>query len=534
MEVFTDRSIYVVGEPIQFRADHRVDGINKEEPWSTVLYVELVTSSGSVVSQGKMTLSGGMGSGTIHLPSGAITGNYYLKCYTRWMRNFGPESFSYTPLKIINPFNADVVNQPNGDSLGQTITRREYITGTMDCTTTKLIYGRGEEVTMMLSGNLMNRLPPINCCVTVVPDGGIDTARGQLTFNKGTMNPSEFKVDFLPDMKGVSLSGTVVKVSGEAVPISSAKLYFSLLGDKPDYLTTVTDELGRFVISTPHRTGIQELFVAPDPSIAGGAEIRIDQDFDTEKISLTPEKFALSTSDQELATRFALHSQLSAVFNRGAIRKTLPPQVRDSSETLFYGTPKFTILMDDFITLPNLEEVFINLIPDIDITVRRGIKSLRILGPNTAVRFYQPLILIDNIPVFDQQTLLSIHPEKILKIDVINEVYVKGDLLHGGLISIFSRNGDMAGIDLPDHSYFFDFQTIQPSEIIEIPEYKPGDHVPDSRNTLIWLDDVLLKKGSTEEITFKAPQSPGDYVILVRGLAHQGTVVSATASFVVE
>jgi len=190
--------------------------------------------------------------------------------------------------------------------------------------------------------------------------------------------------------------------------------------------------------------------------------------------------------------------------------------------------------MDDFVTLPTLEEVFINLVPTVEITVRRGQRSLWVMGPNSAINLHRPLIIIDNIPVFDQQAVLGINPEKILKMDVINEVYVKGNVSHGGVISIFSRNGDMAGIDLAENSYFFDYQLIKDQEIESVPVYAPGDHVPDSRNTVLWMDDVLLERGSTREISFKAPATPGDYVILIRGLAHQGSVISATARFTVE
>jgi hypothetical protein len=43
LEVFTDRTIYVVNEPVRFRADLRVEGLESNQPWSGVLYVELIS-----------------------------------------------------------------------------------------------------------------------------------------------------------------------------------------------------------------------------------------------------------------------------------------------------------------------------------------------------------------------------------------------------------------------------------------------------------------------------------------------------------
>ena len=190
--------------------------------------------------------------------------------------------------------------------------------------------------------------------------------------------------------------------------------------------------------------------------------------------------------------------------------------------------------MDDYIKLPTMEEVFINLIPEVQVEVRRGISTLKIYRPNSAIEMFQPLIMVDHIPVFDQQAVLRIAPEKILKVDVIDAVYVKGDLFHGGLINIISRRGDMAGIDLPNGSYFFDFQSIHSSEPWKEPSFAQADRVPDTRNTLFWLDDVLLEKDSIHDFSFKAPSQPGEYVILVRGMAGPGELLSATARFTVE
>ncbi len=534
LEVFTDRSIYVVGESIQFRADHRTDGIEQGELWSTVVYVELVTSSGKAVSQGKFSLSGGMASGILNVPGGALTGNYFLKSYTRWMRNSGSQSYSYTPLKIINPFNAEVSTHVNGSSSDQLFNRREYMKEYLDCSTRKTIYKKGEEVQFSVSGSLVNDMQEISCCVTVVPAGGVDVDFGQIAFYGSSMDPNDYLVNYLPDLKGVNISGTVVESGNVGQPLKSAILYFSILGDLPDFFVAVTDAHGRFVISTPEREGIQEFFVAPDPSASGGSEVRIDQDFDTGPNPKTAEKFKLSVREHELATHMALQMQLSAVYNKRRANQAAPQKTDRTSVPLFYGTPGFSILMDDFVTLPTLEEVFINLIPDVEIVVRRGQRSMRINGPNRGIYLYPPLIMIDHLPVFDQQVVLDINPEKIRRIDLINEVYVKGSVAHGGVISILSRNGDMAGIDLSANSYFFDFQSIQPFVSKGNPSYAPGDRVPDMRNTFLWLEDIAVERGLSREIAFKAPSAPGEYVILVRGLARQGTVLSATARFVVE
>ena len=62
-------------------------------------------------------------------------------------------------------------------------------------------------------------------------------------------------------------------------------------------------------------------------------------------------------------------------------------------------------------------------------------------------------------------------------------------------------------------------------------EPAPGDRVPDTRNTLLWIADLELERGIPREITFKAPSSPGDYLVFIRGMAGPGEVLSAAAPF---
>ncbi len=532
--MFTDRSIYVAGEQIQFRADHHTIGVSEGRQWSSVIYLELVTPEGHAVSQGKFFLEEGRSTGILHIPEGVISGNYFLKSYTRWMRNSGPRAYSYTPLKIINPFHAEVTHSTQEGLSGQVASRSEYLTGHLQCTTGKLVYKRGEEVELRLYETLDSLMQSINCCVTVVPAGGIDTDKGQFQLSGSPIDPKEYRVNHLPDLNGVALTGSLIHKGPVSYPFPSARLYFALLGERPDFLTAVTDDHGRFVLSTPDRTGLQEFFVAPDPLLLGQVKVLIDQEFDTEKPPIQVNDFALTDREQMLATRMALHQQFASVYGSDRIL-TAPEQDNiTQSESPFYGTQGTTLQMGDFVTLPTLEEVFINLVPEVEIERKQGKGELKVIGQNSALNLYLPLILVDHIPVFDHQVVLEMQPDKIEKIDVINDVYVKGYIPHGGVISIFSRNGDMAGIDLSAESYFFDYQAIQPAYTKVIPEYDPGDRIPDSRNTLLWVEEVELQKGETRELQFKAPVVPGEYVVLVRGANRGGSVLSAISRFTVK
>jgi hypothetical protein len=92
----------------------------------------------------------------------------------------------------------------------------------------------------------------------------------------------------------------------------------------------------------------------------------------------------------------------------------------------------------------------------------------------------------------------------------------------------------MAGIDLPKGSYFFDYKSLNRALPGPVTVPSTEDHIPDMRNTILWLNDVNIEKGTVVERSFKAPLTRGEYVILVRGLAPTGEIFSASALFQVK
>ncbi|MEZ5073040.1 MAG: hypothetical protein R2751_19360 [Bacteroidales bacterium] len=173
--------------------------------------------------------------------------------------------------------------------------------------------------------------------------------------------------------------------------------------------------------------------------------------------------------------------------------------------------------LDDYVLLPTLEEVFINLVHEVDVLHRRGGTRLKIRSESADLQVYQPLILLDNIPVFDVEALMQISPEKVRRIDVINRVYVKGALFFGGIVSIQSRKGDLAGIDLASGSYFFDFLSYQ-APVAEIDPGRAGDRErPDLRNTLFWNGRVILDRAEATRLEVPLPRRNGTFQIVVRG-----------------
>ena len=261
-QLFTDRNIYAVNEKIFFRAFNLSYPLLRTTNWSEILYVEIISQTNTPVAQGKYLINERGAWGYIEIPEATPTGIYYIRAYTKWMRNFPPANYFHNSITIINPNNNELqtgkdLAGTNADSIRNysKIQRK-----TIRCITDKKIYAKRERATITISLPEKNEFSPDGYCLTVVKTGALDTNMYRIRFpaDKNAGHP-EF-VNYFPETKELSLSGRIV--TGESkTPVEYARIHLAVLGNNPEYIGTPVDKNGRFRFFLPHHTGVQDLFI---------------------------------------------------------------------------------------------------------------------------------------------------------------------------------------------------------------------------------------------------------------------------------
>ena len=99
-----DRPTYACGETMWFKI-YNVDGtLHNPLDMSKIAYVEVLNNTQKPVLQGKVKLEQGTGNGSFILPATLSSGNYTVRAYTNWMKNFSPEFYFEQPITIVNTF----------------------------------------------------------------------------------------------------------------------------------------------------------------------------------------------------------------------------------------------------------------------------------------------------------------------------------------------------------------------------------------------------------------------------------------------
>ncbi len=107
----TDKADYLAGEKIWIKAYLVSARSHVPDTTSTNLYVELINTRNQVVEFLIMHLNNGFSAGSIQLPDSLAGGNYQLKAYTNWMKNFSKDFIFTKDLFVHNTAEANYVSR---------------------------------------------------------------------------------------------------------------------------------------------------------------------------------------------------------------------------------------------------------------------------------------------------------------------------------------------------------------------------------------------------------------------------------------
>ena len=522
--LMTDRSVYITGEQVHFSATVLNDEDLIKPFKSQILYCEIITPDGDKITGSKFLVTNSLTDGCVDIPDNILTGTYYFRAYTKLMRNYGPGSYGYCQIRVVNPKRDEILAQDknqNVPALQITPAPGIELKDRLLVSVNKTMYAPRDSVFLSLQPEHAEVSEIKSLCLSVIPEG----VQSSALLVKSIIDQPLIKTDYYPETRGLSISGKLTKAAS-LVPVPDKKVNLSIIGDGRNFMASRTDSSGRFFFALPDYYGARDLFVCSEKTDSMNVKIWVDNDFCTLPLRLPSPVFSLTEHERQVVHNMALNMQLSSRFYTDTIPDT---QNVTKEELAFYGKPSNIIYIDKYIQLPTLEEYFNELPSEVKVRKRKGQPRFDVLG-SRGVSFYDPLVLVDWVAVDDPAKVLAVSPQNIERIEVVNEDYVKGGQTYGGIISIISRKGDFAGIDLPSTGIFINYRFLSENHC----NAKFFDNVPthpDSRNTILWEPNISFRNGHSEKFVFTAPDTPGRYNVVVEGITTKGELITHTSTF---
>jgi hypothetical protein len=378
------------------------------------------------------------------------------------------------------------------------------------CTMDKDIYRPGERAEVRL--NVIDRKfsYPYNYCISVAQAGIIDTTFRSYKSESANADRNLSGIEYLPEIRGLTISG---KVLDRSTKLAMKDVLVSLSETQQGKYFSVyqTNNLGRFVFSLPDMPGNQDFFIQTNAQ----AEILIDNDYCNQPVKLPFIAFDLNEKEMQLVKDMFINLQLSERFM--SYDKAVTDSLTEEEEpVVFYGSKRKVYYTDKYIELPNIEEFFNEIIIETELINRKDLAFLKIKR-STGLSNAPLLMLFDNVQVENDERLLKIPLSKIERVEIIDQGYIIGGMNYSGIISIYSKNKDFAGLDLNKNSMFFTYGLFSVTYTwYDFNRDSNNSRIPDRRNLLYWNPDCYLSADKQKTFSFYTSDLKGDYIVYIR------------------
>jgi hypothetical protein len=536
---------FVSGEALYFKIQSINPATNTNSLISKIGYIELIDNKNQSVTKSKIYLEKGVGSGSYFIPSNLKTGNYKLIAYTKWMLNSSPTNFEIVDITIINPyqpkqgknFSSDtkIFNSTNNTN---TILNETIINKVFEIKTDKKIYSKRENVNLNIISS-RGSLEKGNYSISIRKLVNLPTKKQKnaIEFKEinNTVNSdySSTTINILPELRGEIITGFISSKKSE-LGINNKIVLLSIPGKSFAVKIAKTNSLGKFIFILDKNPNNTNCIIQIMDDNRKEYNIQLDEQPKTETAPLNFQtNLNLTENDSIAIQERSIANQIENGYYE--IKKdSLIPNLKTDP---FYNTFQKEYLLDDYTRFPTFKETIIEVVTELyfrknnenySLFVRNDKKDLTIYGP--------PLVLVDGIAIQNVNELFTYNMVNVNKISIVNEGYVYGPGLFGGLVSIETKNNDYNSKEI---GYFIKKIDIQ-RPLNETKPFTPDytdksklERIPDYRYQLLWIPQLTLDN-MENIISFYTSDVTGTFEISLEGFTDQGIPVSLKDTFEVQ
>ncbi|SFO15583.1 TonB-dependent Receptor Plug Domain [Algoriphagus ornithinivorans] len=528
----TDKPYYYAGDEVFFKAYFKYGNPYLKEELSKVLHVELLNSTRDFVIEKKFKIFDGVVVGNFYLPDSLSEEKYFLRAYTNWNKNYGPDHYFIKTLPVLGPF--ERLNAKGELTLGS-----EYV----QVNTPKNSYGPREKVSLTLTLTDKNQKPiQANLSVSVLDQSLVspmeDPAKIKQTLVLDEI-PESIKIDRFsyPVEKSLSQKGKVLDEKGKGVQ-SQVTVF---INDFEGIVDLESDRNGDFSLEEMEFYGPMKIAIqAQDKKGKNISNIQLEPELNAPvslpKNSIFPPIEKSDTPIREITLR-EREQELEPV---------LVEDKKATKTEAIYGNADYVVSGDKIMATGNSVDLVNSLagnVPGMRVTLEgaSGRQQIRLRGGATSVSSsMEPLVMINGAIMASTgsstaaDNLRSINPNDIDRIEVVSRtVSMLGDQGRNGVIAVYLKEGNqnissplMPSVGLSQ----FVIEGYEPVKSFFYMDYEQEKDFSgkDQRQTLYWNPYLVTDESGKVSISFYTNDLAGPMTVEVRGLGINGEPVSGT------
>jgi len=501
--LFTDRDFCISGDTVWFKVWHP----KLSDFTGNVVRVQLDNKYNNLISEVAVKCNDGWAQGYIYVPDSLSTGQYFLTAFLK-NRNFSDLDLENKSLLVYNRFAEDIeqmeiVRPKNTEHKIQNNTA-------ISISTNKKEYYTRDKVDIKINVNPEFDIPNIIVKAALV-DPLASEINGEYKFKM--QNQNLFVPDFI-ESDGLVLSGKVTDFNGN--PQTDALVILSIGGTQPYFDYYVLDDNGDFHFYIKDAYGSTDAVLQVVSNSSKQYFIQLENCKLVRKEQCQVQNEILNQEQVDF-----INTAINARFAQQLFNLSLPVQpakceipARFSSP--FYGPPTEHVIPDEFIDLPDFQEISREILPGLQYRLKNEEVTFRIINSTYRIFFEEePLRLINGIPVFKNDLFVNLKSTDISYIDVVKSERIFGDLVFKGVLSVSLYDKSNSWLTQQPNIFEFNVNFLQPEKK---PGYINNQNInpthPDMRQTLIW---DIMNTSSLDNIDFTLSDRKGKVEISVEG-----------------
>ncbi|MDR6941694.1 hypothetical protein [Mucilaginibacter pocheonensis] len=336
--------------------------------------------------------------------------------------------------------------------------------------------------------------------------------------------------NFLPEYNDHLITARVVTTATGA-PARDVVVYLSVPGKRVQLYTSKSDSLGRLIFNTKQLFGPGEIIAQTNSERDTSYRIDVLSPFSEQYTKHTKPRFGLTPGVHKAIEEHSLAMQVQNVYAGNKIKQFYDPGVDSSG---FYGKPYKTYLLDNYTRFTTMEEVLREYIREVNVVRSHKRYHIKVLNDNGFLDG-DPLVMLDDVPVFNMDKVIAIDPLKVRKLEVIRDRYYYGPSVSEGVFSFTTYKGDLGGVEMDPHAVVLDYEGLQLQREFYSPVYDTDlaakSRLPDFRNLLYWSPNVNTSMAGKNQLSFYTSDQKGKYIGLVQGITSDGEAGSQYFNF---
>jgi hypothetical protein len=521
----TDKPYYYAGDQLYFKGYFKYGNPYLKDELSKILHVELISTDRDLILRKKFLIQDGIVVGDFNVPDSLNKDSYFLRAYTNWIRNYGPEYYFLQPLTILDPYKRIIPGEAVSTWKNQGVSVEASPTN----------FGNREKVTL----TIRVRDAKGNPAQARISAGAWDAEQIVPIRRTHEMNEG-LSLQDIPESQGLdrfsypiqtilSFPGMVTDEKGKGVGTEMT----AFVNDFQGMIQLESNSNGQFSLDGAEFYGPMKLAISATDKKGKPLNVRLDQ---------------------QLAAPVALPAgvKFPAVMTLAKpIREPKPnpvsKPVRDSTtvrKSAIYGEPDFVIPGEKLTKTGNTSDLVNSLagqVPGMRVTTvgASGQQNIRIRGGAvSASGNMEPVVILNGIirvasgATTAADNLRTINPFDIDRVEVVNRmVSTLGDQGKNGVIAVYLKEGlNQTLTDRPPGLQELTIEGLQSSRNFFPVDYSQINEAveKDDRQTLLWSPYLVTDEKGEVTISFYSNDSDGPVAVEIKGMTIDGEAVFGT------